>query len=737
MKMYTRILNIPFVRKYPLLSLFVFYFSIIVIAYLPLFFSYFQQDEWYFFAYFSKFLHIPFGGLQAFIAPFLDPQTFAFHITPITSFLWYFEYKLFNLNFIVYVLLSLTLHSINTLLVSVISYRLLANKHIAFIAGVFFALSASHYQAISWISTHVNTQIALLFACLSLLSFLTFLQKNEGKYNFLSILFFILSLLTKEIAVFFVIFYPLLVVTRSSWKKILVTKGFLLASITFLAIRIATPYIFSTLFHIKTFSAIVGPETTILTTLYYSISLSLKALAQTYFSGIDFIAVSERFTDIAYPQYTAQKAVRGIDYLTFTQSASLDIVLYGLGFIILCIVLVLFFLIKDNKTQKVLQLMASFFLLSIIPFVILAGKLQALFPYLSTIDSRHLYMTSLSSSMLFGIALDQLRKFIQGKKKQINYFSYSIYFLLVIWAGSQIVTVHSYINKENIYAQDRKAIVDAWYFSKEKLNKKNVFYSESNVALFGFADLMLPFQNNPGQIILTMYGHDQKIPEEFLTTKFLSKKLTEEWYSSFNNMEIGYLLNKKTLLHNVVKNNIAPEDIVSVYYDGVNHTVSNNTIDIQYMIRKYLKTRNSFKGWLTYEDANSRYNFIYPPSYILEKITGQSATSGIQVVDNGIPLMKVYTYTYTPGTPVTEFVSKLKNDQGEVYGENYQIRNLSVGATDNYTTVRVEEGNYEKFYFTTTTTDELKEFVLLKGEYMTQNQIEYIKNLLAFMEFTN
>jgi len=120
---------------------------------------------------------------------------------PVFALFHYAEYKLFGLNAWPYHLVSLFLHSANAFLVYTLVKILTKRRYLAVISGFVFALAAHQVFAIVWIAVLPH----LLATFLALLSICFFIRQigNPGHRDYLiSLLFFILSICTKENAIF-------------------------------------------------------------------------------------------------------------------------------------------------------------------------------------------------------------------------------------------------------------------------------------------------------------------------------------------------------------------------------------------------------------------------------------------------------------------------------------------------------------------------------------------------------
>jgi hypothetical protein len=732
-------------------KVFLLYFFLIQIVYFVTYFQYFQQDEWFALSYFHQFPFTFQGAWGAFIVAFTDPKPYALHLTPFATLLWWLQSKLFGITFPLYAFLSLTLHAIVSFLVYEFTKRLTKNPFVSLIAGLFFALTASHSQAVTWMSA-LPAEVTCLFVLLSLNSFLDFLQSHKRKKYLLSILFFLFAVLTKETGVLLIFLLPLLALfysvkdrnhSKLGFIRILIRlKLFFIASASYLALRIIIPPLIVAMTHTKAIEGIAVKNNNVFFSLYYTGTFFLKALSESFFSLPLLNSLSAIITDFGYPQYTAQKEVRGAEYLTFIQSAGLDIAMYLTGFLILLLFVVIFFVfIKDQRYKK--ALLISFFMIffSILPITFLAGWLLSMFSYFSTIESRHLYITSIGVSIFVGFGL----YFLYMKTKELKLFRVSFRYLfvviLVLWTLGQMITIFFDPSTDLQTAADRRNIVNLWLEERPILGKKTIFYSDSNVALYGFGEYMLPFQNTPAQVLVGIYGMRQSLPEAFFKKEFLYKKLTEEWYQEYNGIGIGYYVNKKHLLQAVVDHNIAPEDVVMLTYDGQGHFVENTSYLFRYDIKKFLDKKKALKNWKKYENKIIHYRLLYPQEYTLYELPMRTASgiSYIAIKDSNlsVPILEIAVYKKGESEGVSNFVSGLDNGSGEAIGNNYTFENIAIGSTDKYTMVVVKSDTQTRYFFNTVTNKEVKEIAIPQESLLSFQQKGILEDMLAQIEFTN
>lgn len=118
---------------------------------------------------------------------------------PITLLSFYIDQWLFEHQASVLHLENLLLHLLNTLLISRVCNGWFKDKGMALFAAAVFLLHPMHLEVVAWISCRKD----LLYVCFFLLSILQYQQSKQSfdKYFNLSLLFFILSLMSKSPAV--------------------------------------------------------------------------------------------------------------------------------------------------------------------------------------------------------------------------------------------------------------------------------------------------------------------------------------------------------------------------------------------------------------------------------------------------------------------------------------------------------------------------------------------------------
>lgn len=131
---------------------------------------------------------------------FFDANKASPYFAPIQNVLFFLMHRLFGLEPFWYHLSMLTIHILNAYLVYCFTIRILRNNTQAFLASWLFGIFPAHIDAVVYIAAIQHTLVTT-FVLLSLISFTRFLHTNRRRHFSLTLIFFVLGLLTKQIAV--------------------------------------------------------------------------------------------------------------------------------------------------------------------------------------------------------------------------------------------------------------------------------------------------------------------------------------------------------------------------------------------------------------------------------------------------------------------------------------------------------------------------------------------------------
>lgn len=154
-----------------------------------------------------------------------------YHPIPLLS--YGIEYHFINGDPFYYHLNNLILHLINFVLVFFLISKIDKNIFTALFTALFFAIHPFKVEPVAWISSRKDLIYGLFIIC-SMIYYLSYLQKKRLKFYFLSIVFFVLSLLSKAMSLAFP--FVLLLFDFYSGRKI--TKKEILEKIPFIVVAI-------------------------------------------------------------------------------------------------------------------------------------------------------------------------------------------------------------------------------------------------------------------------------------------------------------------------------------------------------------------------------------------------------------------------------------------------------------------------------------------------------------------
>lgn len=536
---------------------------VVLFSYLKIFSGFFQQDEWFSFGY--QFL-LKSQGIRSILNYFFLPSVG--HYQPLNSLIVYVLSSLFGIVYFPYASVSLFLHLVVTFLVYLLAKQIFKNDRLSFLTALLFGLSASTHQATSWVLADLGVHLATIFGIICLIVFLKFIETRKLSRFILSIIFLILSLLCKEIAVGFFIFLPLTYFLFSpqgfkSSKKyplIIIFIGALYIIFRIWAIFIPAAYVNDTLaIRSQTVSDII----------YNLVTFPIKGLVQS------ILPINIILDTLKYVLSLVGNQV----FDSFVQDDILEIFNFFCFAFILIIALVFWVRSKDGYFKKVL--------LFALLFVVLNSPVFAMAPEKSgkilIFDSRNLYLIAVGTSFfiisLFALAL----------KKNFNRVICFIFPLLMLnfaWLNNQL----NELEKEG---RIREQILGQIRRDYPKLPSRTIFYTESDLSYYGLSssERILPFQSGFGQTLLVWYQSVQHFPSYFFQSRFLWD-ITEQGYRNYNSQGFGYFRYFELMAEVVKEKNIPLESIIAFRYSSLDQKVEDITKEVQGRIRGFLAKKS-------------------------------------------------------------------------------------------------------------------------------------------------
>jgi tetratricopeptide (TPR) repeat protein len=118
--------------------------------------------------------------------------------TPLVILSFACEYSLFKLNPLPYHVDNLILHILNSLLVLWLFFLISGDFTAAFVAALLFSLSPLRVQSVAWVVERKGLLCALFFLS-AFISHIHYVKKHQFRYYMLSLVFFVLSILSKPL----------------------------------------------------------------------------------------------------------------------------------------------------------------------------------------------------------------------------------------------------------------------------------------------------------------------------------------------------------------------------------------------------------------------------------------------------------------------------------------------------------------------------------------------------------
>lgn len=503
---------------------------------------YFQQDEWHFFGWM---LGLREEGLLAMLT-----NPFTTSVRPLASIVFQFLFKSFGLNEQFYNLFSFFVHLINSFLVYIIASKITKNKIVALISGAFFALNSSHLQAIAWIGASVGSLFSIFFGLLSLYVFVDYLESSIRKRYFQAIALLIVSMGFKETTLSLFLAYPIFAYLLKDKKRkvIEIVKDY------WLILLIGVFWIFQRLFPIL-FAQTAGPYLTtggegasFLSRIVSNIFLyPLQGISQVFVSPKAMFELTSSIMKIVKPILFNNDL-----FIQTTGSQTLSIVLS------LLIVGLSFFVYKhgllSKKAKKALIFALTFTPITFLPFILLPKGH-------SFLESRNYYLPTVGGALIFSLVVWGLANVV---KKKLALKEKNFYFILMLIIAPFFLFQVGLIKEENKRLLDigttRKEIVTQINKTYPEIEKKVVFYTESDEYPYGPDEALMRFQSGFGHVLLVLYAEKGELPSELLEVDYLWG-IWDQGYKEIDGSGFGYFREKGKISELLEEGTIKTQEI--------------------------------------------------------------------------------------------------------------------------------------------------------------------------------
>lgn len=542
---------------------------VITVIYLPLTGAFFQQDEWLGIA---RFLSLKDQSFFSILQNFFTPS--GAHFAPLAVSINSILFRLFNLNYAPYVINSLLLHIIVSLIVFFLSKMIFKNFWLAFFTSALFAVNASSYQATAWVLADTSVHFSTIFAFISIILLFKFFQSKKILNFAFSIISLVISLLFKEISIGLFLLLTILF--------ILFSKMSLKESKKYMAVIFIVGLIYGFfrigIIHMPMASTADKTVTTSQPLKYLAynfITLPFKSISQSIIPSSVLSQASYFLGRLLPDSLTGVKDTP--DYDKFVQKKILEVIsiTISLGIILLSIVLW-----KKNKSNIGKITIFSLIFISVNSFIFaLSPETQG---RIFIIDSRNLYLLSFGSPLLLVSIITFLTK--------NNFFKGAI---LIFFIFTNIYWLNTYLSDLSRVGSLRKNILNTIYQTYPKLPKKVIFYTESDRSFYGLPPIerIMPFQSGFGQTLLVWYDPSENFPEGFFKNKFLWEIL-DQGYQEKDSAGFGYFRDFDLLLKALENNKLDINSVISFRFDSISGNIFDNTNEVRGRIRGYFSQKN-------------------------------------------------------------------------------------------------------------------------------------------------
>lgn len=369
------------------------------IIFFPGFLTYFHQDDFIHLSYSQNFSQV----LSAFNI-FAKGQ-FPFY-RPIPTQLYFYTAKtLFGYHPIGYHILNFIIFSLNITIVYRLGKLISGKQSVGLLSSLFYGVNSTHVAPM-YSPAYVHELLYVCFSSLSAYFFITYTVSKKIKKFILTILLFILALMTKETAVVLPFIFLLILFWKKSLRKIISPE--IITILIILAIYLVAHYFLYGIASGPSYKLMIGKQSINILVWYLLWAFSVPNIL------IDFIGPGLKLNPVFL------QVAKGNAYIFFT------------GFTILIIlgVLLIIHLIRSKKTKQLttsLRIMAfgsAWFVTGMIPLIV--------FPLHKLATEQAFSLVGLS------IAIATFIYTFHKEKQKYRYVGIAIILVYVIVAGNSI-----------------------------------------------------------------------------------------------------------------------------------------------------------------------------------------------------------------------------------------------------------------------------------------------------------
>ena len=537
--------------------------------------TFFQQDEWW---TFGSLIFRESGGLINVLRDsFVRGKI---HFTPLNEITGYLQFRAFGINFVPYAWTSIVLHIFISWLVFWLFRRITKKSSLSLLGVLLFAVNSIAHQAVSWVAASTNTLGATFFSLLSLVAMLFYVKKRTIKLVYVSLAAAIVALLFKETLFAFLI-APLIVILYGREYGLTIMKNFFLPSIIFLGFyALLRVLIFFVSEPVVLGLTEVQNQPGISVIIYRGFVLAFKAFPQSLIGQGMLLSLSRALVYLAYPTFIAADGAAN-PYVV--ETAALDLTCYIVSFLGAVISYVVWRYYRKNQKElgSAIILSLAIIVAGALPIILIPGKGG----YVSIIEPRHLYMSTIGASLWFVLVVNAfVRVFLKSKR------TFWLIAILIPVGFFHLQTVRSDMDKLKELGDQRRSFLTTVKNAYPSLWKYSVFYVESDSAYYGMPteETNLPVQSGFGRMLMVWYQEKEKLPGCLFEGVFLHD-LIAEGYRNCEGRGFGYARKYETLLRILKDNKLDSDNVIAYSWNGKTKEFWNITGELRMKINKDLK----------------------------------------------------------------------------------------------------------------------------------------------------
>lgn len=584
-----------------------------------LFNSYFEADEWPFFTYYLPLTQREDGALDAVLNTFTKKVDISggLHVIPLSSEIFFLNTKIFGLNYEGYAFMSILIHGVNIFLVFSLIKTLLKGMEkrrknlFAILGSVFFGLCTSSVHAVTGAAPFYGQNIlSVTFFLLCIISFKYAFEVEKKRFIYITFIFLLLALLSKESTAFLFILLPFITFLEPRIFKIkFLVKIYILFLLIYTVFRFLLPNFYTLPGHLanlfvvnyipKSYTTapkqedtgtIVSRDLSIYKNLpaeiiFRSITFPIKITGTLFIPRATSESIVKLITPIVYPLPPVNVSQDESQIsIIFALAAGVGFFVYSSSLILLLIIfLILKFQIKRKRIieAKALCIGLAIILASALPLVAIIFAFPR-WGYDTYFDNRLYYNPSVGAAVVFPFLLVYVSQFI-AKNLKIRSVKMvgAILFLMWFWHSLNILNSNLHYIVE-VTGVPRRKIVEQMKSYLPSLPQKAVFYIETDGK--GAYGPVLPFQTSVPQAITVFYYDINHLPDVFFNEPLFNNN--QQGYKFIDGRGFGYYTSKEKLSADLSRRKFSTQDIYAFYYNSQTMKIKNITDKIREQMQK-------------------------------------------------------------------------------------------------------------------------------------------------------